>query len=321
MSGKVRKTANTADTKSFLLDKASLDKSEILTPRRGSISASQKVVRLLATGSSIVSSNIVVKLGPDVEMTEAENMKFVREQTSIPVPRVLNACEKEGIGYIIMEYVEGEMLRKAWPRLAREEKDTVLSELRDYMCQLRRIKPFAAMKTTTTPPTTTPPTTPLAPTPAGEGEGEGEKVNDNPRIQSVTGGPVVDQRVMGAVKGGPFASEADFNTWQLEQLHSDIDPFNRDIYTAMHKTDHRIVFSHGDYGFHNVLVCDGHVAAVIDWESSGWFPEHWDYCKAAGHFSYNADLYDALKRIFEKHYFAEFLMDMWFTKEVKHGGF
>ena len=279
------------------LDRISLENCEFLT-RKDSV-FSRKVVRL-------ANSNVVAKIGPDIDMTEAESMKFVRERTSIPVPKVLQANEQEGLGYIIMEFVEGEMLRKAWPKLAQKDRNTIVSELSDYMSQLRGIKP-----------------------PIEEEETEGEertkdgekRIRSGVKIQSVGGRPVVDRRVMGAVKGGPFISEADFNTWQLQQLHPDIDPINRDIYTAMHRTDHKIFFSHGDFGFHNILVHDGHVTAVVDWESSGWFPEHWDYCKAAGFFTDNADLYDALKRIFEKQYFAEFLMDMWFTKEVKHGGF
>ena len=278
------------------LDKPSLENCELLT-RRDSLS-SRKVVRL-------AKGDVVAKIGPDVDVSEAENMKFVRERTSIPVPKVLQAYEQEGLGYIIMEFVEGEMLRKAWPKLAEKDRNTIVSELSDYMSQLRGIKP------------------PI------EEEAEGEertqddekKIRSGAKIQSIRGGPVVDRRVMGAVKGGPFISEADFNTWQLQQLYPDIGPLNRDIYTAMHRTDHKVVFSHGDYGFHNILVHNGHVAAIIDWESSGWFPEHWDYCKAAGFFTDNADLYDALKRIFKKQYFAEFLMDTWFTKEVKHGGF
>ena len=276
------------------IDKPSLENCKLLTPKNSL--SSRKVVRL-------AKGDVVAKIGPDVDMTEAESMNFVRERSSIPVPKVLQTYEQEGSGYIIMEFIEGEVLKNAWPKLAQKDRNTIVSELSDYISQLRGIKPRMEAE-------------------GEEGTHDGQrKIRSRAKIQSITGGPVVDRRVMGAVKGGPFVSEADFNAWQLQQLHLDISPVNRDIYTAMHRTDHRIVFSHGDYGFHNVLVHNGHVAAIIDWESSGWFPEHWDYCKAAGFFTDDTNLYDALKRIFEKQYFAEYLMDMWFTKEVKHGGF
>ncbi|KAF1960775.1 hypothetical protein CC80DRAFT_580502 [Byssothecium circinans] len=193
--------------------------------------SSRKVIRV---------GSVVAKLDHDLDLMEAENMKFIREHTDIPVPKVLNCYEKDA-------------------------------------------RP------------------------------------DN-MIASVTGGPAVDQRSMGPIKGGPFKSEKEFNDWQLDQLIPGIPLCNRDMYHALHKADHAIVFSHGDLGFHNVLVQNGHVAAIIDWESAGWMPEHWDYCKSALHISGSDGLYLALKRLYENQYFAETLLDAWFNREVRHGG-
>lgn len=230
--------------------------------------------------------SVVVKLGPGLDLTEAENMKFIREHTRIPVPKILNSYEKDGMGYILMDFIEGEKLETLWTTLSTEAKDTILSELSDYVRQMRQI-------------------------------GASPKNN----IGSVIGGPAVDRRSMGAIKGGPFRSEEEFNAWQLDQLQPGIPLFHRDMYHAMHKTDHTIFFSHGDLGLHNVLMQNGHITAIVDWEDAGWFPEHWDFCKSAGHISGSDDLYLALKLLYEKQYFAEYVMDMWFTREVKHSGF
>ena len=46
------------------------------------------------------------------------------------------------------------------------------------------------------------------------------------------------------------------------------------------RNDHRIVFTHGDLAPRNILVKGGEVVALIDWEESGWFPEHWEFIKA-----------------------------------------
>lgn len=43
---------------------------------------------------------------------------------------------------------------------------------------------------------------------------------------------------------------------------------------------HNIVFSHGDFRPANIIVKDGHVAAIVDWEQGGWYPEYWDFAKA-----------------------------------------
>ncbi|KAI9375272.1 hypothetical protein BJX61DRAFT_549940 [Aspergillus egyptiacus] len=44
---------------------------------------------------------------------------------------------------------------------------------------------------------------------------------------------------------------------------------------------HRIVFTHGDFKAHNVLVGDdGHLSGFLDWESAGWYPEYWEFTTA-----------------------------------------
>ena len=48
----------------------------------------------------------------------------------------------------------------------------------------------------------------------------------------------------------------------------------------MMKDNHSIVFSHGDMHAHNILIQDGHVVGILDWEMAGWYPEYWEWCKA-----------------------------------------
>jgi serine/threonine protein kinase len=230
--------------------------------------------------------DMVVKLGPDLDLVEAESMKFISEKTSIPVPKVLNTYEKNGMKYIVMEYVKGKNLNNVWESMAPSVRETVIAELREYIRQMRQISPPEGVK-----------------------------------IGSVTGGPAVDRRRLDAIYGGPFESEKDFNDWQLAQLNPNTQLANRDIYSSMHRTDHKIVFSHCDLAFHNVLVYDDHVSAIIDWEDAGWFPEHWEFCKTFKFFASTKELYLVTKQLFEKPYLPEYFMDMWFNREVKHGGF
>lgn len=30
----------------------------------------------------------------------------------------------------------------------------------------------------------------------------------------------------------------------------------------------------------NILVRDGKLSGIVDWENSGWYPEYWEYTKA-----------------------------------------
>ena len=37
------------------------------------------------------------------------------------------------------------------------------------------------------------------------------------------------------------------------------------------------VFTHGDLTPRNIMVDQGYITGVIDWEYSGWFPDYWEY--------------------------------------------
>ena len=40
---------------------------------------------------------------------------------------------------------------------------------------------------------------------------------------------------------------------------------------------HDVVFTHGDLLLHNIIVEDGHISGIIDWECAGWMPEYWEF--------------------------------------------
>jgi len=39
-------------------------------------------------------------------------------------------------------------------------------------------------------------------------------------------------------------------------------------------------FTHGDLNPFNILVREGKVVGIIDWEFSGWYPRYWEYTSA-----------------------------------------
>ncbi|KAK0490407.1 kinase-like protein [Armillaria novae-zelandiae] len=48
--------------------------------------------------------------------------------------------------------------------------------------------------------------------------------------------------------------------------------------TPVYAKPHKLCFSHCDLNHTNILVTeDGRLAAIIDWEAAGWFPEYWEY--------------------------------------------
>ncbi|KAE8148037.1 kinase-like domain-containing protein [Aspergillus avenaceus] len=50
--------------------------------------------------------------------------------------------------------------------------------------------------------------------------------------------------------------------------------------TVCHSRQYRTCFAHADLCPRNIIVRDGEVAAIIDWQFAGWYPEYWEYTKA-----------------------------------------
>lgn len=55
-------------------------------------------------------TNQILKAGSKVKLSEAEAMRLIARQTSIPVPRVQDAYVKDEIGYIFMSREKGKRL-------------------------------------------------------------------------------------------------------------------------------------------------------------------------------------------------------------------
>ena len=47
---------------------------------------------------------------------------------------------------------------------------------------------------------------------------------------------------------------------------------------------HKIVFTHNDLHFSNIMIKDGHITGIIDWADSGWYPDYWEYTSATSVF-------------------------------------
>ncbi|KAL5329524.1 hypothetical protein ACEPPN_003038 [Leptodophora sp. 'Broadleaf-Isolate-01'] len=87
-------------------------------------------------------------------------------------------------------------------------------------------------------------------------------------ITNATRGSCLDYRISGN-RVGPFPSEKEFS----ESLCLGALP------GLMHRTDHKIVFTHADLNMRNIIVEDGRITGIVDWENAGFFPEYWEYTK------------------------------------------
>lgn len=87
-----------------------------------------------------IREDLVVKYGSCVLAAEAHNMTFVRENTSILVPRVHLVFRQNHCLYIIMQYVDGCTLEHQWDILDEYTRAPILSQLTEYLRQLRALE-------------------------------------------------------------------------------------------------------------------------------------------------------------------------------------
>lgn len=189
----------------------------------------------------------VVKTSECVRMAEAAAMRFVREKTSVPVPKVLDAhvdAESKHV-VIMMEYIDGRPLDEEWDSYDDLQKRSVESQLRKYLEELRQIPGTFV------------------------GSVDGSNCND----QLFDNDPTLS---------GPFDSEADFQKGLIGALKERGSQTWTDVVIRFIEAmpPHKIVLTHNDIAPRNILVRDAKVVGIVDWEFSGFYPEYWDYVKA-----------------------------------------
>jgi aminoglycoside phosphotransferase (APT) family kinase protein len=76
---------------------------------------------------------------------------------------------------------------------------------------------------------------------------------------------------------------------------------------------HSINFTHGDFRPANIIVKNGKLSGIVDWEMSGWYPEYWEFVKALYVWRYQTDWADYLDSIL-KRYYDEYLAHQHFAR-------
>ena len=171
-------------------------------------------------------------------------MRFVARSTNIPIPSVWMSFKWRSMEYIMMSRMPGvpleDILRNSKDGTV-EYQETILEQLCCFVAQLRSLKsPY------------------------------------DTSICLVLGGSIYDQRLRAYDLAGPYKDEQHMNlqlcnAYPLERLPDNIIPFLVKL--------HPIVFTHGDITPRNIIM-EGNRITLIDWESAGWFPAHWEFCKA-----------------------------------------
>ncbi|TVY37492.1 hypothetical protein LSUB1_G006543 [Lachnellula subtilissima] len=141
-----------------------------------------------------------------------------------------------------MEYVKGKPISAVWDDTSLAKRKMILKQLKGHFDEMRSIPyPRAGV------------------------------------ICGVPTGPLFDRRIGHDRRGfGPLANERDFQQFSSMWRRSRCPK----LFTIQDNMSYKICFTHGDAHSGNFLVRAGKIVAIIDFEMSGFFPEHWEYIKA-----------------------------------------
>lgn len=203
--------------------------------------------RSFSFGAFRLDESRLIKYGGRVRPTEATTMEFIRRNTNIPVPRVLDVFKFNGMTHILQEYIDGDLLVDVWSTMDLEAQQQCMQQLKEYIDELRSLPP---------------------PHPG--------------KVEAVDGACCLDDKIWSG-GWGPFDNIDSFNDFfGYEVFRSDPSryPEIQDPLKKIAGRKWRTVFSHGDLGPHNILWKDGRIVSIIDWECAGWLPEYWDYTRS-----------------------------------------
>ncbi|KAH7120129.1 kinase-like domain-containing protein [Dactylonectria estremocensis] len=197
-----------------------------------------------------ISTTIAVKITHAEAITEYHSLSHLQEHLpTFPAPRPHGLLRFCGFNFLFMTFVPGIDLEKAWPQLDETQKAAISSQLDALFSELRSL--------------------PLSDgAPLGDIQGKGCK--DIRRDIRINSNPIWDEETFRdfIFTGSKMASPV----------------YIRLLRDLMPTSSTKCVFTHGDLRPANVIVNMGHdktckVAAVIDWEASGFYPEYWESVK------------------------------------------
>ena len=80
--------------------------------------------------------------------------------------------------------------------------------------------------------------------------------------------------------------------------------------------EHKFVFTHADLTPRNILVHNGKLEAILDWEFAGFYPEYWEYAKALCTVSFDTHWAENIDNVMPQTYYHEAVIMMIFDKHI-----
>lgn len=175
---------------------------------------------------------------------DAVNIRFLKKNTTIPIPEIVEDWSANGRYFCLMKRVPGECLEKVWGKLSAEKKDSIAKQTAEYLSQLRKLQ--------------------------------------SPKMQTLGGQPLYSTFLFHGEHGEPHGSlSSDDELWEnMEGELEGIPGHVRRRLRARMPSAAPYTFTHNDIAIVNIMVENGRLMGIIDWESSGYFPVWWEYTAA-----------------------------------------
>lgn len=91
--------------------------------------------------SAVPGGHYIAKYGKTLSLREGENMVFVAQTTTVPVPKVYAIFhdEETGVNFIVQEFLTGETLQSAWSKCDRARQFEIEGQVSEHLLSLRRL--------------------------------------------------------------------------------------------------------------------------------------------------------------------------------------
>jgi len=197
-----------------------------------------------------IGSNVIMKERPnDGPKMDVKTLKHLESYPDIPVPKVLRDwVDDDGRYFVLLERMQGQTLEQAWPSLSESQKTAIADQVIGVRKHLRSLT--------------------------------------SPSIQTVDQSPCCGGLLFSdSEPHGPFHSDREL--WDAISLTLYDPPEKSFPQRALENLKKRLprceayVLTHCDLNLGNIMVKDGRLVGILDWEHAAYYPIWYEYVSAS----------------------------------------
>jgi len=194
----------------------------------------------------------VVKYGPRVTVDEGHALRLAHDYiTTASVPKIFDIITDNSTKetYIVQQKIVGRMISEILPNMDNAALLQVAFELRAFIRELSKL------------------------------DGDGTRLGLVGDAGCFARGrwKRYDRRRFGGLRMEGIHTTERFIRWLDDYVPScALSREQRDNWIGEFQFHRPTIFSHGDLQPENILIHEGHVSGVIDWECAGWYPYFWN---------------------------------------------